>query len=242
MVPTSSSVGVVLPLLRPGRAELVDAPDTPIAIVSEGSGGLGLEIVRRLAERQMRVVLASRSLARGRAGVADLGDLAGRVAVRELDVADSDSVAYLVAWLHRQLGRCDVLVNSAAVCLDDADSLGTDLGAVRQTMDVNLVGTWRLTQAVVPLMRVRRYGRIVNLCGIRGLPAYDVSMAAVTWLTRVLADDLADEGILVNGYQPDPGSSDATTPVWLATLPADGPSGALYPLGGGRAVPRSGDT
>jgi NAD(P)-dependent dehydrogenase (short-subunit alcohol dehydrogenase family) len=205
--------------------------DVPIAIVSDGSDGLGLEIVRRLADRRMRVVLASRSVASGRAAVEGLGDLAVQVAVRELDVADADSVAHLAAWLRHQLGRCDVLVNSAAISLDDhADSLGTDLGAVRRTLETNLVGTWRLTQAVVPLMRARRYGRIVNISGFRSLPAFDVSMAAVNWLTRVLADDLAEDGILVNGYQPDPRGDDASTPVWLATLPADGPTGTLFPL------------
>jgi NAD(P)-dependent dehydrogenase (short-subunit alcohol dehydrogenase family) len=205
--------------------------DVPVAIVTDGSAGLGLEIVRRLAGRRMRVVLASRSVASGRAAVVGLGELAMQVAVRELDVADADSVAHLAAWLRHQLGRCDVLVNSAAISVDDDnDSLGTDLDVVRRTLETNLLGTWRLTQAVAPLMRARRYGRIVNISGFRGLPAFDVSMAAVNWLTRVLADDLAEDGILVNGYQPDPGGDDATTPVWLATLPADGPTGALYPI------------
>ena len=222
-----SSVPVVRPLVRTRRR----GDDPPIAVVSEGSDGLGLEIVRRLAGRRMRVVLASRSVASGRAAVADLGDLAVQVAVRELDVADSHSVACLASWLHRRLRRCDVLVNSAGVSLDDgSDSPDIDLASVRETLETNLVGTWRLIQAVVPLMRARGYGRIVNISGVRCLPAYDVSMAAVNWLTRVLADDLAGDGILVNGYQPDPGGHDAATPVWLATLPADGPSGALYPL------------
>ncbi|MFC0527558.1 SDR family NAD(P)-dependent oxidoreductase [Phytohabitans kaempferiae] len=218
-----------------------------VALVSGGSQGLGLRIVRMLAERGMRVVLASRSAHRGRAAVELLGDLADRVAVRELDIRDPGSVARLASWLDRRLGRCDVLVNNAAVLIDDdRDGVATvDLEVVRSTLETNLLGTWRLTQAIVPLMYARRYGRIVNvssglasLAGMRrGLPAYRASKCAVNALTRMLADELASAGILVNACCPGPVHGDpngarlsasADAPVWLATLPDDGPTGGFY--------------
>jgi NAD(P)-dependent dehydrogenase (short-subunit alcohol dehydrogenase family) len=221
-----------------------------VALVSGANRGLGLQIVWMLAKRGMRVVLASRSVDSGRVAVELLGDLASRVAVRQLDITDPASVERLVSWLGQRLGRCDVLINNAAVLIDDDRGSSTvDLSVVRRTLEIDLLGTWQLTQAIVPLMRARRYGRIVNvssgLASIatmrRNLPAYRVSKCAVNALTRMLADELADDGILVNACCPgralvevtDPAdasrsSASADTPVWLATLPDDGPTGGFY--------------
>jgi NAD(P)-dependent dehydrogenase (short-subunit alcohol dehydrogenase family) len=221
-----------------------------VALVSGGNRGLGLEIVRMLAQDGMRVVLASRSVEQGQAAVELLGYLADRVAVRHLDVTDADSTARLASWLRRTLGRCDVLMNNAAVLLDEDQGAATvDLELVSRTVETNLIGTWRLTQAIVPLMRAYRYGRIVNISSGLGsiasmradLPAYRISKCAVNALTRMLAHELADSGILVNACCPGPArvevrdgrrsigpSASAETPVWLARLPDDGPTGAFY--------------
>lgn len=220
-----------------------------VALVSGGNRGLGLQVVRMLAKQGMRVVLASRSVESGRLALELLGDLADRVAVRHLDITDMASVARLASWLRVRLGRCDVLVNNAAVLIDDDDATTVDLDVVMRTLETNLLGTWRLTQAIVPLMRGCRYGRIVNVSsGLgslasmrRGLPAYRVSKSALNSLTRMLADELAEDGILVNACCPGPAriefrdshdsillSASADTPVWLATLPDDGPTGGFY--------------
>jgi NAD(P)-dependent dehydrogenase (short-subunit alcohol dehydrogenase family) len=243
-------------VVEPGTRILTTAPPLPeepgegrVAVVSGGYRGLGLQIVRRLAELGMRVVLGSRFAEQGRAALEVLGDLADRVAVRQLDVTDPESVARLSAWL-RRLGRCDVLVNNAAVMIDDDRRCATaNLDIVRRTMDTNLLGTWRLIQAVLPLMNARRYGRIINissglasLASMRGgLPAYRVSKCGVNALTRMLADELAGDGILVNACCPGRSrdeaaesrgaialSASADTPVWLATLPDGGPTGGFY--------------
>ena len=221
-----------------------------VALVSGGNRGLGLRIVRGLAGRGMRVVMGSRSVEHGRLAVELLGDLAERVAVRQLDVTDPASVDRLASWLYARLGRCDVLVNNAAVLLDDdRGAAEVDLGTVHDTLEINLLGTWRLTQAVVPLMRIHQYGRIVNVSSrpgnltmIRPEPAaYGVSKYAVNGLTRILADEFVADGILVNACIPEPlrevdrdetgavrvaGSAD--TPLWLATLPDEGPTGGFF--------------
>jgi NAD(P)-dependent dehydrogenase (short-subunit alcohol dehydrogenase family) len=238
--------------LRVAHVATLGPRPTParVAVVSGGNRGLGLQVVRRLADLGMQVALGARSTVRGQAAVGLLGDLADRVAVRQLDITDEASVARLATWLDRRLGRCDVLVNNAAVLLDDDnDGADVDLRVVQRTLETNLLGTWRLTQAVVPLMRAHRYGRIVNVSsGLaslatmrRGLPAYRISKAAVNALTRVLADELRADGILVNACCPDPTGIDpgdrpeiglpaaaADTPVWLATLPEGGPTGGFF--------------
>jgi NAD(P)-dependent dehydrogenase (short-subunit alcohol dehydrogenase family) len=217
-----------------------------VALVSGANRGLGLELVRRLAELDMRVVLTCRSVEQGRVAIERLGDLADLVAVRQLDIGDTASVAGLLAWLDRRLGRCDVLVNNASVLLDDdRDAASVKLERVRRTLETNLVGMWGLVQSIAPLMRRGRYGRIVNIsCGLATMPsgasAYRVSKSAVNALTRVLADELAADGILVNACCPivnvgTPNgvgvaalSMSAETPVWLATLPDDGPTGGFW--------------
>src|SRR5207244_6220499 len=109
---------------------------------------------------------------------------------------------------------CDVLVNNCAVLFDDDGDTAArvDPDVVSRTLQTNLIGTWRLTQAIVPLMRERRYGRIVNISsGLgsltsmrQGLPAYRVSKTAVNELNRVIADVLDDGGIMVYDCSPDP--------------------------------------
>lgn len=239
-----------VPSVTPAVPGPTPDPASQVAVVSGGNRGLGLQVVRMLAERGMRVVLGSRSVERGRDALELLGGLADRVAVRQLDISREASVAQLAGWLHRRLGRCDVLVNNAGVLLDDdRDSAGADLDVVRRTLEINLFGTWRLTQAIVPLMRAGRYGRIVNVSsGLaslaamrRGYPAYRVSKVAVNALTRMLADELAADGILVNACCPGRArleadddaemitlSATADTQVWLATLPDEGPTGGFY--------------
>lgn len=204
-----------------------------VAVVTGGSQGLGLQIVRMLAGRGMRVVLACRSAPRGRAAVDLLGDLADRVAVRELDITDPASVQRLVTWLDRRLGRCDVLVNNATGLADEVPVI--DPGLVRSAVEANLLGIWRLTQALVPLMRSHRYGRVVNVSG--GQPEHRAAKRTVNTLTRILADELAADGILVNACCPGrtrftlrAGRSTvpADTTVRLATLPDGGPTGRCY--------------
>jgi NAD(P)-dependent dehydrogenase (short-subunit alcohol dehydrogenase family) len=221
-----------------------------VAVVTGGSSGLGLDLVRALAQRGLRVVLATQSLDRAWAALDRLGDLADRVAARQLDVTDPDSVARLAGWVDRRLGRCDALVNNAAVLLDDErSSLDVDLAVVQQTLAVNLLGTWRLVQALGPLMRRNHYGRIVNISsGLGslsamgpGLPAYRVSQTAINALTRIVAAEFAADDVLVNACcpgAPEVGvvggpevveyTLQADTAVWLATLPDNGPTGGFF--------------
>jgi NAD(P)-dependent dehydrogenase (short-subunit alcohol dehydrogenase family) len=120
---------------------------------------------------------------------------------------------------------------------------------VRECLETNVIGVLNVTQALVPIMRRHRYGRIVNLSselgqlaamGV-GTPAYRISKTALNALTRMLAGELAESGIKVNSMSPGwvrtdmggpraPRSVEAAadTAVWLAMLPDDGPTGRFF--------------
>lgn len=222
-----------------------------VAVVTGGNRGIGLEIVRQLAARGFRVVLASRDPAKGRDARARLGTERERTEVCELDVTSEEQARALAASVERTLGRCDVLVNNAGVLLDPKGSRSLDIApdVLRRTFDVNVLGSVVVTQAIVPLMRRLGYGRVVNMSsglgqladmGV-GTPAYRMSKSALNAFTRTLAADLAGTNIKVNSMCPgwvrtDMGGPHATksveeaadTAVWLATLADDGPTGGFF--------------
>jgi NAD(P)-dependent dehydrogenase (short-subunit alcohol dehydrogenase family) len=208
-----------------------------VALVSGGNRGIGREVARQLAGLDYTVVVGSRDVAKGQQVAEELGDHA---VAFQLDVTDPQSIERCLAEIGGEFGRLDVLVSSAGV-------IGVD--EVRETLETNLFGAWRLTQAALPLMRRNGYGRVVNISSGMGQlsdmgghsPSYRVSKTGLNALTRILTAELAEENILVNSVCPgwvrtDMGGANASrsvekgaeTPVWLATLPDDGPRGGFF--------------
>jgi NAD(P)-dependent dehydrogenase (short-subunit alcohol dehydrogenase family) len=219
-----------------------------VALVSGGNRGIGREVARRLAEEGYRVVIGSLDPDRGEEVARELGS---GVAARQLDVTDEESIERCIESVAGELGRLDVLVNSAGITGGgwSTNAYDVDLDEVRHTLETNLYGAWRLTQAALLLMRENRYGRVVNISSGMGqladmgghAPAYRVSKTGLNVLTRMLAAELEGENILVNSCCPgwvrtDMGGPSAQrsveegadTPVWLATLPDDGPRGGFF--------------
>jgi len=222
-----------------------------VALVSGGNRGIGYAICRALARKGCAVVLGARNAAEGRAAAAALQAEGLTVEFRLLDVARDASVRACVAAVMKRHGRIDILVNNAGVLLDPRGSrvLDSRLNTYRDTLEVNFYGAVRLAQAVAPPMRTARYGRIVNLSSglgqLRdmgtGTPAYRVSKTALNALTRMLAAELKDTGVLVNSMCPGwvrtrmggpkaerKPEQAADTAVWLAMLPPSGPSGGFF--------------
>ena len=218
-----------------------------VALVSGANRGIGREIVRQLAGRGITTILGSRDEKKGRAAAEGM-DV--DVCVRQLDVTDEKGVAQVARDVEEEFGRLDVLVNNAGVSIDRGQhGVDADLDVVRETLEMNLFGAWRLCEAFVPLMQRNRYGRIVNVSSGMGAlndmgggaPAYRVSKTSLNALTRILASELRGSGILVNSVCPgwvqtDMGGSGASrtveegadTPVWAATLPNNGPNGCFF--------------
>lgn len=221
-----------------------------VALVSGANRGIGLEIVRQLARLGLKVVLGSRDRESGEAAAAEVGS--GVVAV-PIDVCDASNVEPAVRAIVERFGAIDVVVNNAGILIDTGKTAATiDLEAVRETIETNVLGAWRLSQTAIPYMHKAGYGRIVNVTSGMGTlgdleasggsyPAYRLSKAAMNALTILLASELRGENILVNAVHPGwvrtrmggsgaPRSIEegADTPVWLATLPDGGPSGRLF--------------
>jgi NAD(P)-dependent dehydrogenase (short-subunit alcohol dehydrogenase family) len=222
-----------------------------VAIVTGGNRGIGREICRQLALRGVRVILTARDADKGRAAVERLGVEVDGVEFQPLDVTDASSVDALAAWVRRHHGTADILVNNAGILVDgrSASVLGVPPEVFRDTLDTNFLGPLRLCQAFVPQMVENGYGRVVNLSsGLGqlegmgdGTPAYRASKTALNALTRMVAAATRGKGVLVNAMCPGwvrtgMGGPDAArsveegadTAVWLATLPARGPTGKFF--------------
>lgn len=223
-----------------------------VTVISGASRGLGRAAALRLAAMEGQCVIATARKVEDLAPLRSKLELAGHsLEMHALDITDDASVEALRAWIAERFGRVDVLINNAGVLLDRHSSsvLELPLDVFRQTMETNLFGTLRLTQAIVPMMRASRAGRIVNLASTMGQlaemeagsPAYRISKTALNALTRILAAELAGSSIKVNSACPgwcrtDLGGAEAPrlpeegidTVVWLATLPGDGPTGGFF--------------
>ncbi|WP_394770677.1 SDR family NAD(P)-dependent oxidoreductase [Lacisediminihabitans sp.] len=186
------------------------------AIVSGGQSGLGEACVARLR----------------REGVETFSLDLSPDADFSLDVSDSAAVNRAVA----EIGRVDILVNSAGIVGPNLPLWEIDDRSWQKTLDVNINGVFNLCRAVVPGMRERGWGRIVSMASIAGkegnpnLSAYSTSKAAVIGLTKSLGKELATSGVLVNAIAPaviETPMNAANTPEVLDYMIAKIPMGRL---------------
>jgi NAD(P)-dependent dehydrogenase (short-subunit alcohol dehydrogenase family) len=213
----------------------------PVALVTGGNKGIGIEIARQLAMRGMRVWIGARDARRG-AEAAQRLTLDG-LPVESLlrDVTQPESAAAAAARIEEGSGRLDVLVNNAGVLMDRQQPPSqTPPNVLRATLETNLFGVLHVTRALLPLLQQSPAGRVINmssgggqLCDMAGsiwAPAYQISKTALNALTCLLAGELKSFGIPVNSVCPgwcrtDMGGMEAPrsaadgadTAVWLAT-------------------------
>jgi len=230
---------------------------TTIALVTGANKGIGLETARQFGARGFTVLAGARDEARGREAERVLrADGADATFVR-LDVSSDASVRAAAAWIEREYGRLDILMNNAGIARGNPPSQ-TDLDLMREVYEVNVFGVIRVTNAMLPLLRRAPAARIVNVSSEVGsitsmtdpasplaqMPAglaYPSSKAALNMITAMYAKELQDTPIKVNAANPGYTKTDlnrnsglrsvtegAEASVYLATLPAGGPSGILW--------------
>jgi NAD(P)-dependent dehydrogenase (short-subunit alcohol dehydrogenase family) len=220
-----------------------------IVLVTGGNRGIGREVVRHVAHAGDLALLSARNVVQAREVATELADAAGRVEIVPMDVIDSASITRAARHISNNHGRVDVLINNAAIHYDtDQRAIDADLRIVEEALQTNLLGAWRVTQAMLPLLRASQHPRIVNVSSEGGslasmgggTPAYSVSKAALNALTRVLAAELRSEGMLVNAVCPGWTATDmggaggrpleqgATSVMWAADLHDRGPTGGFF--------------
>lgn len=235
--------------------------DKSIALVTGANKGIGREIARQLADAGHTVYVGSRDPDRGESAVANIG---GDARLLVLDVTDADSIAAAV----RQVPRLDVLVNNAGISsIEPKPVTDEDPETFRRVYETNVFGVVAVTNAFLPALRRSEHARIVNISSGSGsvaastgqaegimafagrptgsLGAYRSSKTALSELTVLYANALADDGFKVNAVAPGLRRTDLNGPartsssagdpaegaagaVRLALLPDDGPTGGFF--------------
>ncbi|TNM29851.1 SDR family NAD(P)-dependent oxidoreductase [Streptomyces sedi] len=239
-----------------GEPTETSPPVPTTALVTGAARGIGEEVARQLARLGIRVVVTARDAGDASAAAARIeGAEALPVGV---DISDQDSVDTAARTFADRWGQLDILINNAASSPDRTETPSrADLTRASAALQVTLFGTWRMTQAFLPLLRRSRHPRIVNVSSGAGshtdpqfgfpvfggaAASHAVSKAALNALTAVLAAELSDTPVVVNAVCPgvtatEPGAEDlgarpveesAPGVVWAATLPDDGPRGGFF--------------
>lgn len=177
------------------------------ALVTGAAQGIGRGIALELARADCRVIIADRDLPRGEATALEMQAAGHEVMALPVDVTDEGSVRECVQAAIAHFGRIDILVNNAGIHCEKIGEVST-AEQFNQCLDVNLLGVWRMTQALVPHFRANGSGRIVTVASINGrrpwvdTPGYSASKAAVLNLTQCLAMQLGAANINVNAVCP----------------------------------------
>jgi NAD(P)-dependent dehydrogenase (short-subunit alcohol dehydrogenase family) len=175
------------------------------AIVTGAATGIGEAIARRLARAGAAIAVADMDLA-GATEVAQ--SIGGESFALSIDITRSDSVNAAVAEVISRTGRIDVLVNNAGIAGRTAPVWEVSDEDWQHIIAVNMSGVFYCCRAVLPHMRTRRYGRIVNIASIAGkegnpnMSGYSATKAAVIGLTKSIGKEVATEGICVNAVAP----------------------------------------
>jgi len=195
---------------------------TKIALVTGGNKGIGFETVRQLAQQNIKVLLGARNETEGKKAEEALRAESLDVTFIKLDISNSDDIENTKNFIENQFGKLDILINNAAVFLDNAwfgnNTETVPLKTLRDTFDINYFGTVELTQSLLPAIRKSEAGRIVNISSLSGsfgihldethwlYPlkpyAYSASKTALNQFTVFLANALTDTKIKVNAVSP----------------------------------------
>jgi NAD(P)-dependent dehydrogenase (short-subunit alcohol dehydrogenase family) len=224
--------------------------DKQVALVTGGNRGIGYELVRQLALKGFKVILASRDPEMGHKAVQKLLDSNLDVSFVEMDVDNQESIRQAAITINEKYGRLDVLINNAGVYLDKNETiLNMEPSILEGTMATNFFGAYHVIRSFIQLMEKQGYGRIINVSSeygamsdmsYPGVGAYKLSKFALNGLTRLVAAEINGD-IKINAVDPGWVSSDMGGPsaprtpkqaahsiLWLATIGPEGPNGGFF--------------
>jgi NAD(P)-dependent dehydrogenase (short-subunit alcohol dehydrogenase family) len=224
--------------------------DKQVALVTGGNRGIGYELVKQLALKGFKVILASRDPKRGHESAQKLKESDLDVSFVVMDVEDQESIRQAAITVNERYGRLDVLINNAGVYLDEYEKLLTmDPSMLEKTMRTNFFGVYHVIYSFIPLMKKQGYGRIINVSSelgamremsVQGTGAYKLSKLALNGLTQLVAAEIKGD-IKINAVCPGWVSSDMGGPsaprtpkqaaesiLWLATIGPEGPNGGFF--------------
>jgi 3-oxoacyl-[acyl-carrier protein] reductase len=176
-----------------------------VAVVTGGAQGLGFAIAQRLLASGAKVSLWDMDAVVLAKAVAALGE---GVTSKQVDITDFAGLTRVHAEVEAETGPVSILVNSAGIAGTNASLEDYDPQEWRRVVEVNLNGTFYVNKVVVPSMKARNYGRIVNISSVAGkegnpnLSAYSAAKAGVIGLTKSLGKELAKFDIAVNAITP----------------------------------------
>ncbi len=176
-----------------------------VAVVTGGAQGIGFAIAERLVASGARVALWDMNADLLAVASGRLGQPATPFTV---NIADYDAVAAALAETEARVGPVDILVHSAGIAGKNAPLDEYDLAEWRRVIDIDLNGAFYVNRAVIPGMKARNYGRIVNIASIAGkegnpnASAYAAAKAGVIGMTKALGKEVAKYDIAVNAITP----------------------------------------
>ena len=176
-----------------------------VAVITGGAQGIGFAIAQRFIKSGAKVCLWDMREDLLATAVAELGDAASAEVV---NITDYSQVEAATAATENKLGRIDILVNSAGIAGKNAPLDEYELDEWRKVIDIDLNGTFYVNRAVLPGMKARNYGRIVNVASIAGkegnpnAAAYAAAKAGVIGMTKAVGKECAKYDIAINAITP----------------------------------------
>lgn len=176
-----------------------------VAVITGGAQGIGFAIAKRLVASGAKVSLWDMNAELLESAKAELGAAASTIAV---DITSYEAIAAAVAEVEKSLGKLDILVNSAGIAGKNAPLDEYDLDEWHRVIDIDLNGAFYVNRAVLPGMKARNYGRIVNIASIAGkegnpnASAYAAAKAGVIGMTKAVGKEVAKYDIAINAITP----------------------------------------
>lgn len=179
-----------------------------VALVTGASVGIGRAVALKFAQNGAKVVILDIDFEKLESVKKEIEEYTKDVLIFKCDVSDEENVYEVVRKAEEVFGKIDILVNNAALWRCWSPFVETSTDAWRKFIDVNIMGVVYATKAVLPGMLERNYGRIINVSSVAGIYGnakmthYSATKGAVISMTKALAKEVTDKGVLVNCVSP----------------------------------------